>query len=144
MDALSYYPETMDILGDRWSTAILAAAFLGIRRFNTLKSELGIAQSILSDRLRRFVAAGVMHAPSDTGEYRLTAKGMDFFPVYAILVDWAQRWYSDASGDELMIRHTACGERLHPVLLCSECGQELLRTSVHFDLSAPVSEVRRA
>ncbi|MGO4102559.1 winged helix-turn-helix transcriptional regulator [Leifsonia sp. YAF41] len=135
-DALSYYPETMEILGDRWSTAILAAAFLGIRRFNAFKAELGIAPSILSDRLRRFVAAGVLSAPSSEGEYRLTTKGMNFFPVFAILVDWAQRWYSPESAHELTIRHTSCGSPLGPVLLCSECGTELVRTSVHFDLPA--------
>ena len=133
-DALSYYPETMEILGDRWSTAILAAAFLGVRRFNTFKAELGIAPSILSDRLRRFVAAGVLHPPSPAGEYRLTTKGMNFFPVFAILVDWAQRWYAPESAHELTIRHTSCGSQFRPVLLCSECGTELVRTSVHFEL----------
>lgn len=135
-DGISHYPETMEILGDRWSTAILAACFLGIRRFNSFKAELGIAQSILSDRLRRFVAAGVLHPPSDSGEYRLTSKGMNFFPVFAILVDWAQRWYGTDAAAELTIRHTVCGQPLCPVLLCSQCGEELRRTSVHFDLSA--------
>jgi DNA-binding HxlR family transcriptional regulator len=138
-DALSYYPETMEILGDRWSTAILAAAFLGVRRFNHFKAELGISQSILSDRLRRFVAAGVLHAPSPEGEYRLTTKGMNFFPVFAILVDWAQRWYSAESANELTIRHTSCGSQLRPVLLCSQCGKELVRTSVHFDLPSTIA-----
>ena len=132
-DDLSYYPETMEILGDRWSTAILAAAFLGVRRFNNFKAELGIAQSILSDRLRRFVAAGVLHAPTPDGEYRLTTKGMNFFPVFAILVEWAQRWYSAESASGLTIRHSSCGSQLRPVLLCSHCGTALVRTSVHFD-----------
>ncbi|UNK71503.1 helix-turn-helix domain-containing protein [Microbacterium sp. H1-D42] len=134
IDPMSYYPETMAILGDRWSTAILAAAFLGIRRFNAFKAELGIAQSILSDRLRRFVAEGVLHEPDEAGEYRLTSKGMAFFPVYAVLVDWAQRWYGGDAADELTISHVACGNRLQPVLLCSECGGQLTRKSVHFDL----------
>lgn len=141
-DVLSYYPETMEILGDRWSTAILAAAFLGVRRFTSFKVELGIAQSILSDRLRRFVAADVLHAPSPEGDYRLTTKGMNFFPVFAILVDWAQRWYSAESVDELTIRHNSCGEQLRPVLLCSQCGTELARTSVHFDLPATLAVQR--
>jgi len=142
-DRLSYYPETMEILGDRWSTAILAAAFLGVRRFNHFKSELGIAQSILSDRLRRFVAAGVLSVVAESGEYRLTSKGMDFFPVFAILVDWAQRWYSADTSDDLTIRHTACGSRFRPVLQCSECGDELSRKSVHFELSgSPVLRPR--
>lgn len=143
-DALSYYPETMEILGDRWSTAVLAAAFLGVRRFNGFKAELGIAPSILSDRLRRFVAAGVMRAPSPEGDYRLTTKGMGFFPVFAILVDWAQRWYGDDSARELTIRHGSCGSQLRPVLMCSGCGGELVRTSVHFTLPHPGDAARSA
>lgn len=133
-NALSYYPETMEILGDRWSTAILAAAFLGVRRFNHFKAELGIAPSILSDRLRRFVVADVLHAPSSEGEYRLTTKAMNFFPVFAILVDWAQRWYSPGMARELTITHISCGSQLRPVLRCSHCGVELERTTVHFDV----------
>ncbi|GAB3126652.1 winged helix-turn-helix transcriptional regulator [Glaciibacter psychrotolerans] len=139
IDPLSYYPQTMEILGDRWSTAILAAAFLGVRRFTTFKTELGIAPSILSDRLRRFVAAGVLHAPSDEGEYRLTRRGMDFFPVYAILVDWALRSYPTHSAHDLVIRHASCAAPLRPILVCSHCGGELSRTSVHFTFSPAVS-----
>ncbi len=135
-DTISYYPQTMEILGDRWSTAILAASFIGVRRFNNFKSELGIAPSILSDRLRRFVAAGVLHEPNEAGEYRLTAKGMGFFPVFAIIVDWAERWYSTGSVRELTIRHRACGEPLRPVLFCAACGGPLDRTDVHFELPA--------
>lgn len=135
-DPLSYYPETMAILGDRWSTAILAAAFLGVRRFTAFKAELGIAPSILSDRLRRFVAAGVLHEPSAEGEYRLTSRGMGFFPVYAILVDWGQRWYSSRPVRELTITHTACGNPLRPVLRCSGCGERLERRSVHFEVGS--------
>lgn len=134
-DAISYYPQTMEILGDRWSTAILAASFIGIRRFNNFKSELGIAPSILSDRLRRFVGAGVLHAANDAGEYRLTVKGMGFFPTFAIIVDWADKWYSTQQSRELTIRHTACGAPLRPVLFCSACHEQLSRTTVHFDLT---------
>jgi DNA-binding HxlR family transcriptional regulator len=143
-NALSYYPETMEILGDRWSTAILAAAFLGVRRFNNFKTELGIAPSILSDRLRRFVAAEVVHAPSPEGEYRLTTKGINFFPVFAILVDWAQRWYSPESANELTIRHSACGAQLRPVLRCSQCRAELVRTSVHFEMTPNIASPRHS
>lgn len=139
-DAISYFPQTMGILGDRWSTAILAASFIGIRRFNAFKSELGIAPSILSDRLRRFVGVGVLHAPNDAGEYRLTAKGMGFFPTFALIVDWAQRWYAAAPSRELTIRHTACGAPLHPVLFCSLCGELLERTTVHFELSPTTTQ----
>jgi DNA-binding HxlR family transcriptional regulator len=139
-DALSYLPETMTILGDRWSTVVLAAAFLGIRRFADFQAELGIAPSVLSDRLRRFVEADVLvrePTPSARPQYRLTDKGLSFFPVFAFLVDWARRWYTGAPGTELTIRHTGCGSVLVPVLRCTACGRVMERDAVRFDLDPP-------
>ena len=139
-DALSYLPETMEIFGDRWSTVVLAAAFLGVRRFADFQAELGIAPSVLSDRLRRFVDADVLaRTPASGGRahYSLTDKGMSFFPVFAFLVDWARRWYQGAPGTELVIRHVTCGSVLAPVLRCTACGRVMERSAVHFDIPSP-------
>ncbi len=136
-DALSYLPETMEILGDRWSTVVLTAAFLGVRRFADFQAELGIAPSVLSDRLRRFVDVDVLtrvDGPHGRPRYHLTDKGRAFFPVVAFLVDWAQRSYRGAPGTELSIRHTACGATLAPVLRCTACGRVIERTEVSLDI----------
>jgi DNA-binding HxlR family transcriptional regulator len=124
---VSYFPETLEILGDRWSTIVLAAAFLRVRRFADFVTELGVAPSILSDRLRRFTELGVL-----TAEYRLTAKGLAFFGVFAFLVDWAQRWYAGAAHTDLTMVHQACGEPFAPRLQCPHCQHFLERTEVHF------------
>jgi DNA-binding HxlR family transcriptional regulator len=136
-DPLSYLPQTMEILGDRWSTVVLAAAFLGVRRFADFQAELGIAPSVLSDRLRRFVDLGVLaqaDAPGGRQHYRLTDKGLAFFPVFAFLVAWAQQWYHGPTGTDLTIRHAFCGKQLLPVLRCTACGRPVERTAVYFDL----------
>jgi DNA-binding HxlR family transcriptional regulator len=136
---LSYFPETLEILGDRWSTVVLAAAFLRVRRFADFEAELGVAPSILSDRLRRFVELDVLTQTAGSNgrrEYRLTAKGLAFFPVYAFLADWAQRWYSDVAPADLTMVHTACGDTLVPFLECSACHRPLRRDEVHFDVTA--------
>lgn len=138
-DALSYLPETMEIFGDRWSTVVLAAAFLGVRRFADFQAELGIAPSVLSDRLRRFVDADVLTRTPALGgrpHYTLTDKGMAFFPVFAFLADWARRWYQGAPGTEPSIRHTTCGSTLVPVLRCTACGRVMERQAVRFDIPA--------
>lgn len=130
-DPLSYFPETFELLGDRWSTVILAAAFLGMRRFADFQSELGVAPSVLSHRLRRFTELGVL-AVEDSGarpRYRLTDKGLDFFGIFAVIVDWAQRWYS---GTDLEITHRTCGKPFRPYLRCRSCGHPLHRTDMHF------------
>jgi DNA-binding HxlR family transcriptional regulator len=132
-DPLSYYPETFEILGDRWSTVVLAAAFLGVRRFADFESELGITPSVLSGRLTRFTELGIFETGAGTRtEYRLSEKGLAFFGVFALLVDWAQRWYTGPPGTELLITHRACGKPFRPVLRCGACANELARADVSF------------
>ncbi|WP_433252969.1 winged helix-turn-helix transcriptional regulator [Streptosporangium sp. CA-135522] len=135
-DLIGYCPDSMEILGDRWSTTVLAAAFLGTRRFVDFQSGLGIAPSVLTDRLRRFVELDVFD-PRPDGSYRLTDKGLAFFEVFAFLVDWAQRELPAPQGSALAITHRPCGAALDPVLLCTACGQALHRREVRFSLVSP-------
>ncbi|MEO5877230.1 MAG: winged helix-turn-helix transcriptional regulator, partial [Streptosporangiaceae bacterium] len=73
-DPLSFFPETLELLGDRWGSALLAASFLGLSRFGEFERELRIPPSVLSERLRRFTELGVLRAEDRT--YRLTDKGL--------------------------------------------------------------------
>ncbi|MBB6472163.1 winged helix-turn-helix transcriptional regulator [Sphaerisporangium rubeum] len=117
-------PVSMEILGDRWSTTVLAAAFLGVRRFVDFQRELGIAPSVLTDRLRRFCELGVLHAGT-TRVYRLTDKGLAFFDVLVMLTDWAQRELPAPDGSALAVTHRSCGTPLRPVLVCDVCAGDL-------------------
>lgn len=136
----AYHPETLDILGDRWSTLILGSVFLRINTFVALKSELSIAPSVLTSRLTRFVDHGVfmiVDTPGRRGhEYRLTDKGLAFFPVFAFMNQWAADWLGapDQTPD-LNITHRACGHRFAPVLHCGACGIRLERTEVSFAIA---------
>jgi DNA-binding HxlR family transcriptional regulator len=132
-DLIGYCPDSMEILGDRWSTSILAAAFLGTSRFVDFQSGLGIAPSVLTDRLRRFVELGVFD-PRPDGSYRLTDKGLAFFEVFAFLVDWAQGELPAREGSRLSIIHRPCGAAFDPVLLCTACVRPLRRREVRFIL----------
>ncbi|WP_051751688.1 winged helix-turn-helix transcriptional regulator [Streptosporangium amethystogenes] len=130
-DLIGYCPASMEILGDRWSTSVLAGAFLGTCRFVDFQSGLGIAPSVLTDRLRRFVELGVFD-PRPDGSYRLTDRGLAFFEVFALLVDWAQRELPASEGSALSITHLRCGAAFRPVLLCRACGRPLERREVRF------------
>ncbi len=131
----AYRPETLEILGDRWSTVILVAAFLRVRRFAEFQRELGVAPGVLSERLRRFIDLGVLRPSPPTAEYRLTAKGLAFFPVLAFLVEWSQDWYAHPGGGGLVITHTACGRPLRPYLRCAGCRRPMTRREVRFTAS---------
>ena len=88
----------LDLLGDRWTLVVVRDLLLfGKRRFTELlASGEGISTNILSERLERLEAAGLVerrpyqrHPPRD--EYHLTAKGRDLFPVLRELVQWGNR-----------------------------------------------------
>ena len=130
VDPLSFLPGAMEIIGDRWGAAVLGAALTGIRAFNCFALELAISPEVLSDRLRRFVALGVLSRSGD-GEYRLTDKGRASFPIHACLVEWSHRWCGgDGAPIDLTIRHRACGQPLCVRLDCEQCGRAFARDSV--------------
>src|SRR4029077_6040189 len=52
--------RALAIVGDRWTLLILREAFFGVRRFEEWRRRLCIARSLLTDRLRRLVEAGVL------------------------------------------------------------------------------------
>ncbi|MFD1929984.1 winged helix-turn-helix transcriptional regulator [Nonomuraea mangrovi] len=143
-DPLSYLPDTFELLGDRWSTVILAAAFLGMRRFADFQSELGVAPSVLSNRLRRFTELGVLavEEPGARPRYRLTGKGLDFFGIFAFVVEWAQAWYTGPPNTDLRVTHRACGQPFRPCLRCRSCGRAISRTEVHFVVPEVLPERR--
>jgi DNA-binding HxlR family transcriptional regulator len=125
------YPETMAILGDRWSGVVLALAFMGVRRFVDFGSAAGASPTVLSDRLANLTDAGVLRR-GNGAEYRMTEKGVDFFPVMALVIDWAERWMGDGQQPALRLMH--CDAPLAPELRCDRCGGALERRSVRFDL----------
>src|SRR5258705_3484707 len=85
-----------DVLGDRGALLILGNAPPGVTRFEGFRSELGIADNILSNRLARLVDAGVLaRVPyrdqrRTRHEYRLTTAGADALGVLHALAGRGQ------------------------------------------------------
>ena len=136
-DQRLYEQQTMAVLGDRWSAAVLAACFVGVRRFTDFERELHIAPYTLTERLKSFVAIDVLRPVASESnrahsEYRLSAKGLALFPVLMLLMAWADQWLVGADGPPLRVIHTDCGQDLQPGLVCNVCTVALQRWSVHF------------
>lgn len=89
---------TLDLVGDRWSLVIVRDMLNGKARFGEfLNSPERIATSVLTDRLERLVAAGVVEARAYQDnptryEYRLTAMGEAMLPVLQEVCRWANRF----------------------------------------------------
>lgn len=89
---------SLEILGDRWTLLIIRDLMVrGCRTFREfLQAGEGIATNILSDRLRRLAAAGIVETEEELSDgrksnYRLTEKGMDLAPVLLDLLIWGAR-----------------------------------------------------
>ena len=91
---------TLEIVGERWTWLIVRDAFLGLTRFADFRASLGIAPNVLSDRLGRLVAAGILERVlyqqrPPRYEYRLTEKGADLFTALNAVRQWGDRYLSD-------------------------------------------------
>jgi len=102
---------SLELLGDRWSLLILRDMMVrGYRTFRQFQdSGEGIATNILSDRLRRLEATGIISAEADEADrrrmnYRLTEKGIDLAPVLLELLIWGAR-HEDTKAPCALIEH---------------------------------------
>ncbi len=130
--------DVLMVVGERWTLLIVREIALGLRRFDDLASVTGAPRAVLSDRLRRLRAAGVLtsrdyHVPGSRSrsEYVLTDAGADLLPVLAALCDWGERHAPDATGGagvtslpEIAYCHVGCGHRVSARLVC-ECGEQV-------------------
>jgi DNA-binding HxlR family transcriptional regulator len=130
---------TLQVIGDRWSALIIRELFYGSRRFDEFQSHLGIATNILSQRLGRLVEHGVVDKRAyqlrpPRHEYRLTQKGLDFYPVPLSMMAWGDRWLSKGH-PPVRLKHLCCEKRLSPILTCSKCTRPITRADVVFSLN---------
>jgi DNA-binding HxlR family transcriptional regulator len=120
--------RTLDVVGEWWTLLIVRDALLGARRFEEFKAT-GIADNILSARLKRLVDAGILERVASPDrpsrhEYALTEKGRALGPVVQALRGWGTRW---TSGDDASPRpvHRACGHEAALGYFCPSCDRAL-------------------
>ena len=120
--------RTLSVIGDRWTLLVLRDCFLGVRRFDGFEKRLGVTRHLLADRLKKLVEHEVLQkVPYQQRplreEYRLTDKGLALHPVIMSLVSWGDTYMADERGAPIEHTHKACGKRMKPVMVCSECSE---------------------
>jgi DNA-binding HxlR family transcriptional regulator len=126
-DQLCSIAASLQLIGDRWSLLILRDAFRGVRRFDELAADLGIARNLLADRLQKLVDHGILvKQPYQQRpvryEYRLSAKGVDLSPALVALMRWGDKHVLDESPPVVLV-HDRCGTPLEQTLTCPECAE---------------------
>jgi DNA-binding HxlR family transcriptional regulator len=127
--------RALELVGEWWTMLILREAFLGARRFHEFQSNLGIARNILSARLKKLVARGILERTVAQGggrrlEYRLTAKGRAFFPVLMALMQWGDRFAACPGGPPVKVVERDSGEAIAEVEVRGRDGRVLRASDV--------------
>ncbi|MHB8242172.1 MAG: winged helix-turn-helix transcriptional regulator [Solirubrobacteraceae bacterium] len=121
---------SLEIVGERWSLLIVRDIFLGLRRFDEIQDDLGIARNVLQTRLTRLLDQGVLEKRlyqerPQRWEYRLTDKGLDLWPTIISLMKWGDRHAPRADGPPVVLEHRDCGGAVDEHLTCERCGAKL-------------------
>jgi DNA-binding HxlR family transcriptional regulator len=92
------FHSAIELIGARWTGAILRAMLTGARRFAEIKTAVPeLNDTMLTRRLRELTDAGIVerHVLSTSPvhvEYTLTEKGLELEPVVDVLRTWAHKW----------------------------------------------------
>ena len=112
--------RSLDTIGEWWSLLIIRDALTGVRRFSDFQKSLGLAKNVLSTRLKKLVACGIMEqVPASDGsayrEYVLTQKGWELFPVIVALGQWGGSYLFSRGEKRLLVLDKRTGKpfRVH-------------------------------
>lgn len=108
-----YYHHAIELIGSRWTGAIVRAMLTGIDRFGDIKESIpGLSDRMLSERLKELEHEGVVirtvlpETPVRI-TYQLTDKGRALGSIVETVSAWADRWL--APGD--LEQPAAAGKR---------------------------------
>jgi DNA-binding HxlR family transcriptional regulator len=114
------------VLGDWWNVLVLREIARGHVRFDALAAEIGLSRNVLTERLGRLVAQGVLRRSLYQRrpvryEYVFTDAGRALLPVLVAMQDWGDRWMlgdgsltatTDSDSAEHTRVHALAGTRL--------------------------------
>jgi DNA-binding HxlR family transcriptional regulator len=93
-----YFHRAVELVGARWTGAIIRALLAGVCRFSDLTGAIpGLSDRMLSERLKELEAEGIVArdvTPTTPVriEYRLTEKGLALASAIEAISDWASEW----------------------------------------------------
>jgi DNA-binding HxlR family transcriptional regulator len=122
--------RSVEIVGDYWSWAVVGCAFLRIRRFDEMLEATGMAPNVLSDRLARLGAAGVVRRTQYCDsppryEYRLTRAGLALHPMVMAMHGWSERWLCGIDNSPVELYRRGAGTRMIPVVCDAQTGRPI-------------------
>src|SRR5579862_3644516 len=93
-----YYHEAVELVGKRWTGAILRVLMDGPLRFSEIAQAVPeLSDRLLSERMKELEARGMVRRTVHSGppvrvEYGLSRMGLELEPALSELQRWATRW----------------------------------------------------
>jgi DNA-binding HxlR family transcriptional regulator len=116
--------RALEIVGERWTMLVLRDCFFGVRRFTDLQAHLDVPRAVLTERLERLVAEGLLarvEYQRGRHEYTLTDRGLDLWPALYALAQWGER-HRAPNGRRRIFTHAPCDTPVEPTGFCPACG----------------------
>jgi DNA-binding HxlR family transcriptional regulator len=94
----AYFQKAVELIGSRWTGAIIRALLSGVHRFSGLTETVpGLSDRMLAERLRELEAEGIIERVVFPEmpvriEYHLTEKGRALSGVIEAIVSWLEHW----------------------------------------------------
>jgi DNA-binding HxlR family transcriptional regulator len=134
--------RSLDSIGEWWSLLIIRDAMLGVRRFNDFQRRLGMARNVLSARLKKLVANGIMaQIPVEEGspyqEYVLTEKGEALLPVLIALRQWGDRFQFAPEEPRTILVDKKRGKQLKQMQVYNEDGEQCMLSDLALATFSP-------
>ena len=93
-----YYHEAVELIGRRWTGAIVRVLMDGPLRFSEVAQAVPeLSDRLLSERMKELEARGIVErrvipGPPLRVEYELSTMGRELEPALSELQQWAKRW----------------------------------------------------
>jgi DNA-binding HxlR family transcriptional regulator len=126
--------RSLDEIGDWWTILIVRDAFHGKKRFSDFQQSLGLAKNILSARLSKLIAHGIVEKrmasdASARGEYHLTEKGGQLVLVLSAIRQWGED-HLYAEGEPLMVARDRMSRPIARLRLTDQDGRPLTANDI--------------
>jgi DNA-binding HxlR family transcriptional regulator len=121
--------STLGLVGEWWTLLILHDAFDGYTRFDQFQENLGISSSLLTSRLKRLVASGLLERRQyqtnpPRHEYVLTELGRSLRPVVVVLAAWGNARL-DPDQRSMVLIDAETGTEAEPVVVDRVTGRRV-------------------
>ena len=121
-------PQSVELIGEKWAFLILRGALNGLQHFEEFQAGLGIARNILSDRLGKMVAGGILERSADPCDkrkviYALSAKGEALLPVVLALRQWGEDW--GHGSHDIILADRRDGRPIRRICVQAQDGRDL-------------------